>query len=111
MNKEKQGDTQELDTQKAAEEELKSFWCTLESKSTKIDSIHVAPDQYSIGRNAQNNTVIEDSKISGKHCMIMREKESEGKWSYMVQDLSANGTYLNGKKVGIDCERDRLEKM
>ncbi len=76
-----------------------SAWCTLESASSHVDSIKVSSDAYSIGRNAANDTVIKDKRISGKHCIVGREKDGKGEWTYFVEDLSTNGTFRNGKKV------------
>ncbi|KAL6057432.1 Kelch domain containing 4 [Balamuthia mandrillaris] len=45
----------------------------------------------------------EDRKISTKHCHLFREKEEEGtngRRGVWLEDLSSNGTYLNGKKIG-----------
>ena len=49
--------------------------------------------QMTIGRNAACACQIEDTRISGTHCRIFREN-GECK----LEDLSTNGTFVNGKR-------------
>ena len=90
----------EQQQQHNAEEEQKSHWCVLESKSPLTEILQISPDTFTFGRNASNNKVISDSKISAKHCALSREKTEAGTWKYYIEDLSSNGTYHNGKKIG-----------
>jgi len=54
-------------------------------------------EQLTIGREANNDIVIDDTAISRLHAMVRRITTG----NYMLTDLgSANGTFLNGKKVG-----------
>lgn len=53
-------------------------------------------EQLTIGREANNDIVIDDTAISRLHAMVRRITTG----NYMLTDLgSANGTFLNGKKV------------
>jgi two-component system, NtrC family, response regulator HydG len=50
---------------------------------------------FSIGRLGSNDVCLEDPFVSRHHCVIRNEGDE-----YTVEDLnSANGTYLNGKRV------------
>jgi pSer/pThr/pTyr-binding forkhead associated (FHA) protein len=54
--------------------------------------------KYSIGRNKDNDIVIDDPEISGKHCLI--EETSNG--YLVVEDLnSTNHTYINELPIKI----------
>jgi adenylate cyclase len=53
-------------------------------------------EQLTLGREANNDIVIDDTAISRLHAMVRRITTG----NYMLMDLgSANGTFLNGKKV------------
>jgi len=53
----------------------------------------------SIGRDATNNiTIAKDSSISSKHAVILF-RESQG--FFIKDDMSANGTFLNGEELEI----------
>jgi len=55
--------------------------------------------QNSIGREASNNiTIAKDSSISSKHAIILY-RESQG--FFIRDDMSANGTFLNGEELEI----------
>jgi len=104
---EKMGDTlieNNIDTQKLPEEikleETKENWCTLESKNNNCDSIQIFQDSFSIGRNPTNNKMIQDTKISGKHCEISRNKQENDEYKYFIEDLSSNGTFCNNTRIG-----------
>ena len=63
----------------------------------------------SIGRSASNQVVLPDDKISRRHAMI----NTQGHGEHWLVDLgSANGTYLNGRRVSQPCrlkDGDALE--
>ncbi|EGC37076.1 hypothetical protein DICPUDRAFT_150403 [Dictyostelium purpureum] len=65
-------------------------------------------DNISIGRSKTCNIIISDIIISGKHCMISRADSGQEKESFgllLVQDLSTNGTFINGKLIGKGLSR------
>ena len=52
-------------------------------------------DLIKIGRGSDNNVVLQDSKSSRNHLVIVKQENI-----YKVQDLnSTNGTYINGSKI------------
>jgi len=55
----------------------------------------VDKNEFKIGRHADNDVVIDNRSISGKHAIIIRKGDE-----YLVKDLdSTNGTKVNGHKV------------
>jgi hypothetical protein len=76
------------------------YWCTLEANSSNAETFHISKDSCTLGCSSDNNKVFNNNKFSGKHCAIKREKARENKWRYVVEDLSSNGTFVNGSKVG-----------
>jgi len=59
-------------------------------------SIELWKDKVSLGRDAGNDVVIRDMKVSREHAVICRD--SQGR--YEISDLgSTNGTYVNNKKI------------
>jgi len=55
-------------------------------------------DNYVIGRGAEQNIVLNDSKVSYQHAIITHQ---DGAW--YIRDLgSSNGTYLDGLRVNVD---------
>lgn len=50
-----------------------------------------------IGRSSENNIILFDDKVSGKHASLTFTNKQE----YYVQDFnSTNGTFVNGNKIG-----------
>ncbi|HXI51252.1 MAG TPA: adenylate/guanylate cyclase domain-containing protein [Candidatus Saccharimonadales bacterium] len=63
----------------------------------------------SIGRSATNQVVLPDDKISRRHAMINTQSQGE---HWLVDLGSANGTYVNGRRVSQPCrlrDGDTLE--
>ncbi len=53
-------------------------------------------DSFCIGRSLQSDLSVDDLRVSRRHCRIMNEQHG-----VTVTDLqSANGTYVNGKRIG-----------
>ena len=77
-------------------------WCKLTSITKKVSDIFISSDIHTIGRKDRNNSQIKNAKISGTHCIITREKESDGSCVYYLEDLSTNGTFLNDSKIGCN---------
>ncbi|TFK25731.1 CAMK/RAD53 protein kinase [Coprinopsis marcescibilis] len=60
---------------------------------------------YTIGRNIDCNKIIFPGfKVSNKHCTITWDG-SDKDGSVVVHDLSSNGTFINGSKVGKNTTR------
>ncbi|KAF7979844.1 hypothetical protein HWV62_40589 [Athelia sp. TMB] len=56
---------------------------------------------YDIGRNPDGNVIILPGfKVSNKHAKISWDGQSNKDSAVVVQDLSSNGTFINGQKVG-----------
>mmetsp|Transcript_514 Transcript_514/g.612 ORF Transcript_514/g.612 Transcript_514/m.612 type:complete len:338 (-) Transcript_514:1804-2817(-) len=51
-----------------------------------------------VGRSRTADITLSIPQISGKHCNIIT-KIADGKATAFIQDVSFNGTYLNGKKI------------
>ncbi|KAF8644791.1 hypothetical protein AX16_008253 [Volvariella volvacea WC 439] len=67
---------------------------------TRIDFWKVHP-RYTIGRNVQSNQVVLPGfKVSNSHCTITWDGKEDRDSSVLVHDLSSNGTYINGVKIG-----------
>jgi pSer/pThr/pTyr-binding forkhead associated (FHA) protein len=56
---------------------------------------YVLQDDMTIGRDSGNNITINDSFLSERHAMFMRQDRS-----YFIKDLgSTNGTFVNSEKL------------
>jgi serine/threonine-protein kinase Chk2 len=75
-------------------------WAHLISLSKSTPDNEINSDIFTIGRKDFNNFQIRNSKVSGRHCIITREKEADNNYTYYVEDVSANGTFHNGSKIG-----------
>jgi len=78
------------------------IWSKLISKTTRIQNVQIWQDSYSIGRASACSLQIKDTKISGNHCVFSRSKKADNQsiYDFFLEDLSTNGTYLNGEKIG-----------
>ncbi|KAF9497953.1 kinase-like protein [Pleurotus eryngii] len=67
---------------------------------TRMDFWKIRP-KYTIGRNHDGNEIILPGfKISNYHCVIMWDGKEDRTSCVTVQDLSSNGTFINGTKIG-----------
>jgi pSer/pThr/pTyr-binding forkhead associated (FHA) protein len=51
-----------------------------------------------LGRSASCTVKLDDTRCSSNHCKISFELISN-EWAFTIEDLSTNGTFLNGQKV------------
>ncbi|KPV96345.1 FHA domain protein [Pseudoalteromonas sp. P1-9] len=59
-------------------------------------------DHHIIGRHPETaHTLIRETAVSRSHCLI---EWQQGSW--FLQDISANGTYINGKRVAKNIKHD-----
>jgi len=79
-------------------------WCKLISLSKNAQDIQITENIHKIGRKDRNNTSIKNTKISGTHCVLSREKQSDNTYIYYLEDLSLNGTFHNKKKLGTSIK-------
>ncbi|KAG5653051.1 hypothetical protein H0H81_002568 [Sphagnurus paluster] len=73
------------------------------AKITRIDFWKIHP-RYNIGRNPANQVVLPGFKVSNQHCTITWDG-SEENTNVVVHDLSSNGTFINGSKIGRGLTR------
>jgi len=60
-----------------------------------LKRVSLAQAPISIGRTAENDVVVNDPTVSGRHCRIVWEQGQ-----YKLEDLgSTNGTFVNGLQV------------
>ncbi|KDR75942.1 hypothetical protein GALMADRAFT_68135 [Galerina marginata CBS 339.88] len=71
---------------------------------TRIDFWKIHP-RYTIGRNTElNQVVLPGFKVSNQHCILTwdgKDRES----TVVALDLSSNGTFINGEKIGKNQTR------
>eukprot|EP01118_Nematostelium_gracile_P013043 TRINITY_DN4871_c0_g1_i1.p1 TRINITY_DN4871_c0_g1~~TRINITY_DN4871_c0_g1_i1.p1 ORF type:complete len:513 (-),score=103.21 TRINITY_DN4871_c0_g1_i1:1072-2610(-) len=80
-------------------------WGRLISASKEVGHIDLVNDEILIGRRKDCLVTFDDLRISGKHCRIFRsfsesQTDSPNAFDIYIEDLSSNGTFLNGKKLG-----------
>ena len=71
----------------------------------KGKSFPVQKPQLLIGRN-QGDVPLDDSKVSRSHCVL----EIHGPAALLVDLDSANGTFVNGRKIA-SCELDHMSEF
>ncbi|KAI8972182.1 Pkinase-domain-containing protein [Trametes punicea] len=68
----------------------------------RIDFQKLKP-KYQIGRNTEqhkNDIILPGMKISNFHCIIEWDGDESPRSAVKVTDLSSNGTFINGEKIG-----------
>lgn len=77
-------------------------WGRVLSLNTQYPNVDLTKDDIVFGRRPECDVQIKDNpKISGKHCRIYRQMDSEtGLKKVFLEDLSTNGTFVNGAMVG-----------
>ncbi|OJT11418.1 hypothetical protein TRAPUB_12062 [Trametes pubescens] len=81
---------------------LWGFLIPCSSNLRRIDFQKIKP-KYMIGRNAEqtkNDIILPGMKISNFHCAIEWDGDETIRSAVKVTDLSSNGTYINGEKIG-----------
>ncbi|KAF9452361.1 Pkinase-domain-containing protein [Macrolepiota fuliginosa MF-IS2] len=104
-------DPQTQSTQQASQhqEDLeKHLWGALipcNAAISRVDLWKIHPT-YHVGRNPTDNQVVfPGPKISNYHCQIAWDGVDSRDSVVTVLDLSSNGTYINGVKIGKNCTR------
>ncbi|BFZ62751.1 serine/threonine protein kinase [Saitoella coloradoensis] len=77
----------------------------LDHKATSGENLAAAG--YLLGRSEECDVIIRDPQISNRHCLIYKETLASGNLAVFIEDMSANGTYINGQKLGRN-NRQRL---
>ncbi|MBI3742310.1 MAG: FHA domain-containing protein [Chloroflexi bacterium] len=65
----------------------------------------IGDDAITIGRGTQNKIALEEVAVSREHARVARDPAAAKKY-YLVDVGSANGTYVNGKKVARKVLQD-----
>lgn len=83
------------------EEKAHELWGRLVSTNPDYPSIELHEKDVVLGRQSTCDVRIADASISGRHCRLFREAEPGGpRCAYFVEDLSTNGTFVDGVRVG-----------
>ena len=90
------GHTMVLDREKLLRDKPRAPKATVEVKGGgERSSVQLGPDPLLIGRDQQNDVVLDDTRVSRKHAEIRLRLGR-----YTLYDLqSTNGTYVNGRRV------------
>jgi hypothetical protein len=68
----------------------------------EVKHVYIAKDRTTLGRRGDNDIVLDNAAVSGKHCVF----ELKGLADVYVEDVgSTNGTFVNNKRV----KRQKLE--
>ncbi|KAH9859143.1 Pkinase-domain-containing protein [Lenzites betulinus] len=84
------------------DEHLWGFLIPCSANLRRIDFQKVRP-KYQIGRNTEqhkNDIILPGMKISNFHAIIEWDGDETIRSAVMVTDMSSNGTYINGEKIG-----------
>jgi len=89
------GHTMVLDREKLLRERPRAPKASVELKDGDRSSVQLGPEPLLIGRDQQNDVVLDDPRVSRKHAEIRLRLGR-----YTLYDLqSTNGTYVNGRRV------------
>ncbi len=89
------GHTMVLDREKLLREKPRAPKASIEMKDGERSSVQLGPEPMLIGRDQQNDVVLDDTRVSRKHAEIRLRLGR-----YTLYDLqSTNGTYVNGRRV------------
>ncbi|KAF5317106.1 hypothetical protein D9611_003775 [Ephemerocybe angulata] len=86
--------------------DVSRLWGYLQPVNEKLQRIEFwrVNLRYTVGRNTElNKVVLPGPKVSNRHCEIAWDGQDRG--SVLVLDLSSNGTFINGQKVGKGLTR------
>ncbi|KAJ5068205.1 serine/threonine-protein kinase fhke-related [Anaeramoeba ignava] len=94
------------------ETDRKGAWGELVSLTKKHPNFLLkGDDPITIGRLKTCSFRIKDRKMSGVHCSIQRVKNESNDltpYNVVIKDLSANGTFINGQRLGKGNEKELL---
>jgi hypothetical protein len=65
-----------------------------------VIELHRDQKVYTVGRHPGSGVVLDGKKISGRHAKIFLSEEEDGEGVVRLEDLSTNGTFVRGVKIG-----------
>ncbi|GAM17057.1 hypothetical protein SAMD00019534_002320 [Acytostelium subglobosum LB1] len=71
------------------------IWGELLSLGDKVSTVKLSEESLVVGRLKTCNVTIPEMVVSAKHCRLFKRNDS-----IFIQDLSTNGTFVNGRPVG-----------
>lgn len=76
-------------------------WARVVSTNPRFSNLDFADACITFGRKRECTVSFKELSISGKHCRIWKE-DQEGSKDFLVwvEDLSTNGTFINGSRIG-----------
>ncbi|KAJ7141161.1 kinase-like domain-containing protein [Mycena epipterygia] len=75
------------------------------TSGTKRVRFHKRDRQINIGRDAKNHIVLQWTCISGQHAVITWNGQANQHSEVTITDKSANGTFINGERIGKNMFR------
>lgn len=76
-------------------------WGRVLSLNTRYPNVNMIKESIVFGRRPECEVQIRDNpKVSGRHCRIYRQADETGAKKAYLEDLSTNGTFVNGSIVG-----------
>eukprot|EP01119_Soliformovum_irregulare_P012061 TRINITY_DN3104_c0_g1_i2.p1 TRINITY_DN3104_c0_g1~~TRINITY_DN3104_c0_g1_i2.p1 ORF type:complete len:507 (+),score=139.31 TRINITY_DN3104_c0_g1_i2:99-1619(+) len=90
-----------LDFGSEENQDEKKGWGQLHSLNKDFPSIDLTGEEVVMGRQSVCNVLFTDRLISGKHCRFFVDPNG----LIFVEDLSSNGTYINGEKIGKGAKK------
>ncbi|KAJ7467081.1 kinase-like domain-containing protein [Mycena latifolia] len=94
----------QLEDSKANEELWGYLNPCLSQTLQRINLFKEAPE-VTVGRNAANNVIFPGFKISNYHAVIRWNGLENAESVVTIEDLSSNGTFINGEKIGKGQQR------
>ncbi|KAA6400158.1 MAG: putative protein kinase [Streblomastix strix] len=76
------------------------IYAHIRSRSKVIPSCDVRLEDFSIGRHKTNAIVVNDPRVSSRHCRITLQHGGILGDTFLIEDLSTNGTFLDRVKLG-----------
>ena len=73
--------------------------CVGDKEKSKNRTHNLTEREWSMGRKTSCSETLADNIISSVHCRIRLERSEHGV-DVVLEDLSSNGTHVNGTRVG-----------
>ncbi|KAK9695576.1 serine/threonine protein kinase [Basidiobolus ranarum] len=87
-------------------------WGILQSINPDYATVYLSKTDgrgYLLGRHKECDIIFNHPQISNRHCLIFKENRVDTQTGpvdcIFIEDLSTNGTYVNGKKIGRNQRR------